>query len=270
HLLRERLGLRRVHLELVDHADAVFARELRQDRRHAGAVHLAVHLVGEVLVRRVREDLAAAALQRVRGHAGARAAGAFLPPRLLGRVVHSAAILLGARADARVRLERDYNLVYERFVVIAPEHGVIRVQRAAAAAAILAYEFEFHDQALGAGCLAAGLAAGFASAFGAALGSAFGAALGACAFTAARWHLAASWTTTTRPLEPGTEPFTSSSWRSASMRTISSLEMVRRALPRCPGMRLPLKTCAGLWFWPVEPGTRWEIELPCEAFCPPK
>src|SRR6185295_20025163 len=208
--------------------------------------------------------------QRARSHAGARAARALLAPRLLGRVVHGAAILLGARADARVRLECDHNLVYERFVVIAAEHGVVRVQRAAAAAAILADQFEFHDQALGAGCLAAGLAAGFASAFGAALGSAFGAALGACAFTGARWPLAASWTTTSRPLEPGTEPFTSNSWRSASMRTISSLEMVRRALPRCPGMRLPLKTCAGLWFWPVEPGTRWEIELPCEAFCPPK
>ena len=35
-------------------------------------------------------------------------------------------------------------------------------------------------------------------------------------------------------------------------------------------MRLPLKTWLGLWFWPVEPGTRCETELPWEAFWPPK
>ena len=29
-------------------------------------------------------------------------------------------------------------------------------------------------------------------------------------------------------------------------------------------MRLPGNTRPGLWFWPVEPGTRCETELPCE------
>src|SRR5207247_290914 len=91
--------------------DAVLARQLRQDRAEPRAVHLAVHFVREVLVRRIWKNLAAAAPQRARGHAGAGAAGAFLPPRLLGGVVDRAAILLRARAKARVCLERDHDLV---------------------------------------------------------------------------------------------------------------------------------------------------------------
>ena len=46
------------------------------------------------------------------------------------------------------------------------------------------------------------------------------AALGCCS-TVVRWPLMAERTTMSRPLEPGTEPLISSSWRSASMRTIS-------------------------------------------------
>src|SRR2546430_15646147 len=100
-LLREQLGLRLRDAELVDHPDAVLARQLRQDRAEPRAVHLAVHLVREVLVRRIRKNLAAAAPQRARGHAGAGPARAFLPPWLLGGVVDRAAILLRALGQRR-------------------------------------------------------------------------------------------------------------------------------------------------------------------------
>src|SRR5690348_13929388 len=49
HFLGEELGLRRVHREFVDDAQPILARELREDRAKPGAVHLAVHLLREVL-----------------------------------------------------------------------------------------------------------------------------------------------------------------------------------------------------------------------------
>src|SRR5689334_4939388 len=107
HLLREQLGLRLLDAELVDHAQPVLARELREDRAKAGAIHATVHLLREVLVRRVGEDLASAAPQRARCHAGAGATGALLAPRLLCRMVHRAAIFLRACAAPGVRLESD-------------------------------------------------------------------------------------------------------------------------------------------------------------------
>jgi len=81
-----------------------------------------------------------------------------------------AAILLRTRADAGVGLERDHDLMHQGLVVVAAEHGVVRVHRAVA----VSDELEFHDYAFAAG---AGLAAGF-SGFAAGF-SAFGAALGA-------------------------------------------------------------------------------------------
>src|SRR3954466_12251891 len=144
HLLGEELGLRRVDYELVDHAQPVLARELRKNRAQAGAVPLAVHLLREVLVGRVREDLAATAPQRARGHAGARAAGALLPPGLLGRVIDRAAILLRAGRQARVRLVGDHQLVHQRLVEFATEDGVRPVD----GAATVADHFELHVGAL--------------------------------------------------------------------------------------------------------------------------
>ena len=79
---------------------------------------------------RVREDLAAAAPQRAGGHAGARAAGALLAPRLLGRVAHFAAVLLLARAEARVRRVGDDELVDQRLVEVAAEQRIRRVESA--------------------------------------------------------------------------------------------------------------------------------------------
>src|SRR5467141_2667812 len=102
-----------------------------------------------------------------------------------------------------------------------------------------------------AGC-GAGLA-GCAAAFGAA---------GLAAWTTGLETLTAGRTTTSRPLEPGTEPLTSRSCLWASTRTISRFRIVRRTSPRWPAMRLPGNTRAGLWFWPVEPGLLCEIELP--------
>src|SRR6185436_10042433 len=146
HLLHQQLSLGRVELELAHHPQPILARELRQDRGHAGAVHLAVHFLAEVLVGRVGEDLAAAAPQRARGHPGARASGALLPPRLLGGVVHRAAVLLRARADARVRLVRDHELVHQRLVEVAREDVVGRLH--GAGGAVAADHLEFHRSTL--------------------------------------------------------------------------------------------------------------------------
>src|SRR5690606_37850492 len=110
-LLYEQPGLGRIDADLVHDREPVFARQLRKDRAYARPVHLLVQLVAEVLVRRARERPAAAAPQRARGHAGARAPGALLAPRLLGRMPDLAAGLLLAVAAAGVRLVGDDHLV---------------------------------------------------------------------------------------------------------------------------------------------------------------
>jgi hypothetical protein len=68
-----------------------------------------------------RLDLAASAPQGAGGHAGARAAGAFLGKRFFGRVPHFAAIFLRTRAAATVREVSRHHLVDQRLVVIAPQ-----------------------------------------------------------------------------------------------------------------------------------------------------
>src|SRR5207302_9801912 len=141
----EQAGLRLLDAELVDHPDAVLARELRQNRAEPRAVHLAVHLVREVLVGRIRKNLAAAAPQRARGHAGAGTARAFLPPWFLGGVIDRAAILLRARAKTRVCLERHHDLVHQRLVEVAREQRVGRVE--GAGSAFVVHHFEFHGAA---------------------------------------------------------------------------------------------------------------------------
>jgi hypothetical protein len=72
-------------------------------------------------------------------------------------------------------------------------------------------------------------------------------------------------TTTLPPLEPGSAPRIMSSWRCASMRTISRFCTVRLTSPMCPAMRLPGNTLLGSWFWPVDPGLLCDTELPCVA-----
>src|SRR5262249_29351822 len=160
--------------------------ELRQDRRHARAIHLAIDLLREVFVGRVGEDLAAAAPQRAVGLTGARPSGALLLPRLLVRLVHLAARLLRAIAAARVCLERDDDLMDQRLVVFAAEELVGGRERRRGLAGIVD-ELQVHAHSpFFTGVFTAGL------------------------------------TTMWPPSAPGTAPFTRSSPRAASTRTTLS------------------------------------------------
>src|SRR6185295_2123787 len=135
----------------------------------------------------------------------------------------------------------DDDLVDERFVVVAREHGVgsVHLRRRLA---LFVEEFELHQ--------AAPLALLAAAAFDG-------------AFTAGR--------TTTWPfLAPGTAPRTSSSWRASSMRTMSRFCVVRLTLPSWPDIFLPGNTRPGSCAIEIEPGTLCERLLPCEARCEPK
>src|SRR5258708_1966781 len=228
----EELGLGLADRERLDHGEPLLAHQLRQDGSHPRAVHLAIHLLVEVLVGLVGEGASAATPERRRRHAGARAAGALLAPRLLGRVAHLAARLLRARALAAVRLVGDDDLVHQRLVVRASEEGLGSVDRLLRLA-LLVDDLEFH----------------YLAPF---------AALVALAFTLGR--------TITAPfLAPGTEPFTMMSERSASTRATSSSCTVRLTSPRWPDMRLPGKTRPGSCAMPMEPELLCESELPCEA-----
>src|SRR6185369_13954597 len=227
------LGLGRVHLHGVDHGEAPFARQLGEDGRHAGAVHLLVDLLGEVLVRAVRENPAASAPQRRRGHTGTGTARSLLLERLLGRVMDLLAVLLGPRALAGIGLEGDDDLVHQVFVVFTAEHGFGRVVLRRGLA-LLVQEFELHYFAP---FSAVGLA-----------------------FTAGR-------TVTKPPLEPGTAPLISSSWRASSIRMTSRFWVVTVSSPRWPVMRLPGNTRPGSCAMPMEPGTLCERLLPCDARC---
>ncbi len=110
-LFGQQLRLRRFEREVLDHRDAAFAGQLREDGAQTCAVHLLVDLVREVFFRRVREDATTAAPQRARRHTGTSAARTLLTPRLLGGVLDVRAILLGAVTAARVRLVRNDDLV---------------------------------------------------------------------------------------------------------------------------------------------------------------
>src|SRR5262249_35292417 len=160
------------------------------------------------------------------------AAGALLAPGLAGGVAHFAARLLLARALAAVRGVRDDDLVHERFVEVAAEELVGRLN-ALLGFALVVDDLEFH----------------YLAPF---------AALGDGAFTLGR-------TTTAAFLAPGTEPVTMMSERSASTRATSSSWMVRFTAPRWPDMRLPGNTRPGSCAAPIEPGLLCEMELPCEA-----
>src|SRR6185369_2536101 len=143
------------------------------------------------------------------------------PPRHNGDEVMPAR----ARAQARVRLEGDDDLVDERLVVVAREHGVGSVDLRGRLA-LLVDHVELHQAAP---------FAVFAAAFDG-------------AFTAGR--------TTTWPfLAPGTAPRTSSSWRASSMRTMSRFCVVRLTLPSWPDIFLPGKTRPGSCAIEIEPGT---------------
>ena len=165
--LREKLGLRRLHVEALDHFQPLLAGELRQDRAHAGAIHLAIQLLREVLVGQIRENLAASAPQRARDVPGAGAARALLAPGLLVRVADIAAPLLRARAAAGVGLVGRDHLVHQRFVVLAPEQRVGGGHRRRALP-LLVDELELHYAPLAAGGAACGALAAWAAA-GAAL-----------------------------------------------------------------------------------------------------
>src|SRR5207247_606376 len=121
---RENLGLRRLHLEALHDLQPLLPGELRQDRAHAGAIHLAIHLLREVLVGQIRENLAASAPQWARDVPGAGATGALLAPRFLVRMANVAAPLLRAGAAAGVGLVGRDHLVHQRLVVLTPAQRV--------------------------------------------------------------------------------------------------------------------------------------------------
>ena len=99
---------------------AAVTRQLREDGGHAGAVHLLVDLVAEVLV---------GACSGKCGRRHATAASEVMPARarpvpfwrhgFLVECLTVCAVLLGARALARVGLEGHDHLVHQRFVVVA-------------------------------------------------------------------------------------------------------------------------------------------------------
>src|SRR5471030_919812 len=123
-LLRQQLGLWRFDRQIFDDRQTIFACQLGQDRADTCAIHLFVHFVGEVLVRRVREDATTAAPQWRRRHTGTSAARTFLTPRLLGRVVNFFTVFLLAVTAACVGLIGHDDLVDQRFVVVTTENGI--------------------------------------------------------------------------------------------------------------------------------------------------
>src|SRR5574340_156254 len=92
------------------------------------------------------ERAPATAPDRRRGHAGAGAAGALLAKRLLRAVRDRRPALLRPAADPGVGLVGDDDLVHQRLVVVAREHGVRRVDLGRGLA-LLVQELELHRQA---------------------------------------------------------------------------------------------------------------------------
>src|SRR5207302_8847505 len=222
-LLRKKFRLWRLHAEALHQLEPLFPRELRQDRAHSGAIHLAIHFLREVLVRQIRENLAAPAPQRARNVAGTGTACALLPPGLLVRVADVAAPLLRAGAAAGVRLIGDDYLMHQRFVELASEQCV-GGGHGRRTFALLVDELELHHAPLAAGAgaaLAAGAEAALAAGAGVALAdrAAAGAGFEGAAFGEGRLTRAAlvvGRTPMSRPRPPGTHPVTASTWRSTS------------------------------------------------------
>src|SRR5690606_19352300 len=82
--------------------------------------------------------------------------------------------------------------------------------------------------------------------------------------------LTASRTRTSAPLGPGTDPFTSSSSRSASAWTTVRLRVVVLRRPAWPAIRVPGKTRDGVAQAPMAPGARWTRWAPWLAPRPRK
>src|SRR5579872_841682 len=76
-------------------------------------------------------------------------------------------------------------------------------------------------------------------------------------------------TTTYPPVGPGTAPFTSNTFSSASTSIISRFRTVTFAVPMCPAIRMPGKTRDGKLDAPMDPGARWNID-PCDPGPPRK
>src|SRR5690606_3787101 len=111
----------------LDHLQPALAVELRQDRRHGRAVHLAVDLLAEI-ARACRERHATAAEDR--GRQGAMAcATALLPLRLLRGAGDFRARLLRLGAGAARVAVGDDDLVDQVLAELAPEHRLGDGQR---------------------------------------------------------------------------------------------------------------------------------------------
>src|SRR6185503_20577041 len=99
----------------------------RQYRGQSGTKHLAVDLMGKILFRAVRKNLAAAAPQRTRGHPRTRPSCAFLAPGFARGFGNVAAALLCTRTQAPVCHIGRHDLMYERLVVFAAKQFVRRL-----------------------------------------------------------------------------------------------------------------------------------------------
>src|SRR5690606_14031089 len=109
-----------------------------------GAIHFLVDLLREVLVGRIRERTAASTPDGRGSHTGASTARAFLAPWLLGAVLDGIAAFLGAIAAAGISLERDNDLMHQRFVEVATENGIGCGNRSGGLTLVI-QELEFHD-----------------------------------------------------------------------------------------------------------------------------
>ena len=67
---------------------------------------------------------------------------------------------------------------------------------------------------------------------------------------------------TFEPGAPGIAPLMSRRLFSVSTLITSKFWTVFLTLPIWPAIFLPFQTLPGVWHWPIEPGARWESELP--------
>src|SRR5690606_8539795 len=137
------LGLGCFEREGVDHGDAVFTSQLGEDRTNTSAIHLLVDLLGEVLVGRAGERTATPTPQRRGSHTCTCTARTLLAPRLAGGVLDFSTVLLSTVATTGIGLEGHYDLMHQRFVELATEHGV-RSGNGGSGLTLIIQELEFH------------------------------------------------------------------------------------------------------------------------------
>jgi len=142
-------------------------------------------------------------------------------------VTHLLAIFLRAGALTAIGTVGDDDLMDQIFVVLTIEHGLGHFHLGSRLTLVI-QEFELHQFA----------------------------PLEMLAFTAGR-------TVTKPPLDPGTAPLMSNSWRASSTRTTSRFCIVTVSSPMWPVIFLPGNTRPGSCAIEIDPGTLCERLLPC-------